>query len=291
VSEETGNVVEWTSEINYKFRLSKFQDQLLQFYSENPEWILPESRMNEVIHEVKNGLMDISISRPSERVQWGIPVPDDPDQTIYVWLDALLNYPVQTGYPSGSIYQNGWPADLHVIGKDILRFHCIYWPAFLMALELPLPRHVLSHAHWTLGRSKMSKSRGNVVNPFHAIDTYSVDVIRWFLTHDGGIADDADYNNLRIAERYRQLKGGLGNLVTRVTRGKHWNVEEAVRMAWSNEGFAKQRAENDEDFLPMWNTLVELEGRVAKCIDRYDARGALMHIMAAISMVCFPGVP
>jgi methionyl-tRNA synthetase len=137
----------------------------------------------------------------------------------------------------------------------------------------------------------MSKSRGNVVNPFHAIDTYSVDVIRWFLTHDGGIADDADYNNLRIAERYRQLKGGLGNLVTRVTRGKHWNVEEAVRVAWFNEGFAKQRAENDEDLLPMWNTLVELEGRVAKCIDRYDARGALMQIMSAISMVCFPRVP
>jgi methionyl-tRNA synthetase len=246
--------------------------------------------MDEVVNEVKGGLSDLSISRPSERVQWGIPVPDDPTQTIYVWLDALLNYPVQTGYPSGSIYQNGWPADLQIIGKDILRFHCIYWPAFLLALELPLPRRILSHAHWTLGHSKMSKSKGNVVNPFHALDTYSVDVIRWYLAHDGGIADDADYNNLRIADRYRQLRGGLGTLVTRLTRGKLWSVEDAVRETWSIEGTAKTRAENDASVKPMWDTLNELEGRIAKCLDRYDARGALMQIMAVISMVCFQNV-
>lgn len=240
-----------------------------------------------MIREVRAGLSDLSISRPSDRVQWGIPVPDDHTQTIYVWLDALLNYAVQTGYPAGAMYQNGWPADLHIIGKDILRFHCIYWPAFLLALELPLPKRVLSHAHWTIGHTKMSKSLGNVVNPFHAMDAYSVDVIRWYLAHDGGITNDSDYHNLRIVERYRQLRGGLGNFTTRVVRGKKWSVPAAVQEAWGpNEGEVRKLIETHSDHKQMWEALCALEGNIASCLDRYDVRSALMQIMNVISKVC-----
>ncbi|KAH0124271.1 hypothetical protein KCU67_g17741, partial [Aureobasidium melanogenum] len=164
---ETGKEVEWTSEINYHFRLSAFRDKLLAYYAENPEWITPQAKMREIVSAVTAGLEDLSVSRPSSRLTWGIRVPTDPTQTIYVWLDALINYATAAGYPwaPGSEHTGGWPADVHIIGKDILRFHCIYWPAFLMALDLPLPKRFLTHAHWTLGKQKMAKSTGNVVNP------------------------------------------------------------------------------------------------------------------------------
>jgi methionyl-tRNA synthetase len=285
VSEETGSRVELHSETNYKFRLSKFQDPLLDFYSKNPDWIIPSSRMNAVVNEVRAGLSDLSISRPAERVKWGIPVPDDASQTIYVWLDALLNYPVQLGYPSASFVQSGaWPADVHVIGKDILRFHCIYWPAFLMALDLPLPKRVLSHAHWTLGQSKMSKSRGNVVDPFLAIERYGIDALRWYLVHDGGIADDADYHNDRIDSRYRSLRGSLGNMVSRLVRAKHWSVETAVKQIWARPD-GKQKILADSDHVAMFNALEELQDKVAAAVDRHDSRAALIHIMNTIDMV------
>ena len=131
VSVETGKEVEWSSERNYRFRLSEFKDKLLEFYAKNPDFIVPKTRMDDVIREVSAGLEDLSISRPVERLQWGIRVPSDSSQTIYVWLDALLNYATAVGYPfqPGSEGEGGWPADLHVIGKDIIRFHCIYWPA------------------------------------------------------------------------------------------------------------------------------------------------------------------
>ena len=216
-SMETGKEVEWTSEVNYHFRMSVFRDQLLQFFSENPEWITPPSRMAEVVKAVEDGLEDLSISRPAERLTWGVRVPDDSSQTIYVWLDALLNYITAAGYPwappspegSGSSQPQQqqktgtmWPADVQVIGKDIVRFHAIYWPTILLALDLPLPRRLLTHAHWTLGRAKMSKSVGNVVNPFFAIDRFGVDVMRFYLAHDGGIQHDSDYSNFHIIERY-----------------------------------------------------------------------------------------
>ncbi len=135
----------------------------MKFYEDNPTWVRPASRMNEVTSWVKDSLEDLSISRPSKRLAWGITVPDDPSQVIYVWVDALINYITKAGYPGwtpGHESDGGWPADVHVIGKDILRFHCVYWPALLLALDLPLPKAVLSHAHWTMDRKKMSKSRG-----------------------------------------------------------------------------------------------------------------------------------
>jgi methionyl-tRNA synthetase len=261
------------------------RDRLLEFYEQNPEWVIPSSRMAEVVAEVTSGLSDLSISRPSSRVSWGIPVPDDGSQSIYVWLDALLNYAVSVGYPNGPFIQNGWPVDVQVIGKDILRFHAIYWPAFLLALSLPLPKRILSHAHWTLGNTKMSKSRGNVVNPFHAVDAYSVDVIRWYLAHDGGVADDSDYNNLRIVERYKTLRGGLGNFVSRVTRARKWNVPLAVQETWALDSPSRQLVMTDEHLKPMYDHLCALQGNVAACLDQHDVRGALMLIMDTISLV------
>ncbi|KAI8946213.1 tRNA synthetases class I (M)-domain-containing protein [Xylaria longipes] len=239
-SVETGNAVEWLEERNYHFRLTAFRDRLLQFYRDNPDWVVPRGRFVEVISWVENNLEDLSISRPASRLDWGIPAPDDPSQTIYVWLDALVNYITTAGYPywqPGSEHTRGWPADVHVVGKDIVRFHCIYWPAFLMALDLPLPKQVLSHGHWLMSKQKMSKSIGNVVNPFFALDRWGVDTMRYFLIYSGHVSEDADYNNAYIVERYKKgLQGGLGNLLNRVTRPKNWSVRQAV------ENMTKNRA-------------------------------------------------
>ena len=230
-SQETGKEVQWTSEANYHFRLSAFKDQLLEFYKDNPQFVVPASRMADVVSQVSSGLEDLSISRPVDRLTWGIPVPDDETQTIYVWLDALINYITKAGYPwaPGQESAKGWPANVQVIGKDIVRFHCIYWPAFLMALGIKPPKQILTHAHWTLGNQKMAKSTGNVVNPFFALDRFGVDVMRYYLAHDGGIQQDSDYGNNFIVERYKKgLQGGIGNLVSRITRPKIWSVREAV---------------------------------------------------------------
>ncbi|KAI4202513.1 MAG: hypothetical protein LQ346_001976 [Caloplaca aetnensis] len=243
-SQETGKEVEWTSEVNYHFRLSSLRDRLLQFYADNPEFVQPSTRMQDVISQVAAGLSDLSISRPVERLSWGIPVPDDPSQTIYVWLDALINYLTKANYPfqiPGQEHAAGWPADVHVIGKDIVRFHCIYWPAFLLALDLPLPKQILTHAHWTLGREKMSKSAGNVVNPFFALDRFGSDTMRYYLIRDGGIKNDSDYDNAYIVDRYKSLQGSLGNLVTRIVRGNGWSVRRAVELGLFDDSLSGQQ--------------------------------------------------
>src|SRR2546423_4366858 len=233
-SMETGREVEWTSEINYHFRLSDFKDRLLKHYKENPDFIVPSSRQSFIIKEVESGLQDLSVSRPASRLQWGIRVPNDESQTIYVWLDALVNYLTFAGYPfaPGREKDSIWPPNCQVIGKDIIKFHCIYWPAFLMALDIPLPKQFLTHAFWTMNREKMSKSVGNVVNPFFAIDRFGTDTMRYYMANDGGLVDDADYDNLYIVDRYKKgLQGGLGNLVSRIVRGKKWDVRGSVQNA------------------------------------------------------------
>ncbi|KAJ6125062.1 hypothetical protein N7471_012379 [Penicillium samsonianum] len=216
VSIETGKEVEWSSETNYHFRLSAFKDRLLDLYKREDPFITPTSYTAAVINGVESGLQDLSISRPVERLTWGIPVPGDDTQTIYVWLDALVNYLTKAGYPFPPGQENTsiWPADLHVVGKDIVRFHCVYWPAFLMALDLPLPRNVLVHGHWTMNREKMSKSTGNVVNPFFAIERFGVDGMRFFLAYRGGLSDDADFDNSFIIRDYKKLlQGGSETLL------------------------------------------------------------------------------
>ena len=279
-SRETGKEVEWTSETNYHFRMSDFTDRLLAYYKANPNFVVPETRMTNVIDEVSKGLQDLSISRPSSRLTWGIPVPDDDTQTIYVWLDALINYLTKANYPFSSPGQehiDGWPADCHVIGKDIVRFHCIYWPAFLMALDLPLPRQVLTHAHWTLGREKMSKSAGVTVNPFFAMDRFGTDTMRYFLAIDGGIKDDAMYDNALVQERYRnQLKGAIGNLLSRLVRGKGWNIKESIRAQQS------QPERIDSKFQPYFEELPET---VSACLAIPDPGAGLEKIAVAIRRV------
>lgn len=284
ISVETGSEVEWSSEENYHFRLSHFRDQLLQFFQDNPEWITPAHRMKEVVQAVTSGLEDLSISRPSERLTWGIRVPQDKSQTIYVWLDALMNYVTKAGYPwaPGREHAGGWPADCHVIGKDIIRFHCIYWPAFLMALGLPLPKRILTHAHWTLGGSKMSKSTGRVVDPFLALDRFGPDVMRCYLAHDGGIVDDGNYDNIQVIKLYNTfLWAQLGNLVSRITRGKKWSVRGAVERIGPQSNSAWAR-EEDSFFV---ETLSKFPADVAKSLDAHDPRRALRLIWDLIRSV------
>ncbi|KIX00137.1 methionine-tRNA ligase [Rhinocladiella mackenziei CBS 650.93] len=236
---ETGKEVEWTSETNYHFKLSAFQQPLLKHYSENPGAIVPKQRMAFIMKEIESGLNDLSVSRPSTRLSWGVRVPGDSSQTIYVWLDALINYLTMTGYPftDRNDPTNIWPPNCQVIGKDIIRFHTIYWPAFLMALDQPLPRRFLTHAHWTMNNEKMSKSAGNGVNPFMAMDRYGVDSIRFYMAYHGGIVDDAMYENSQVAETYKHiLRDGFGNLLHRVFKSKHFNVHDAVRFVAENQG-------------------------------------------------------
>lgn len=226
---ETGAKVEWSQEVNYKFKLSAFQEPLIKWLKENPCAIQPAQKHAEVLQEIESGLSDLSISRPRSRLQWGIPVPDDAEHTIYVWVDALTNYLTVTGYPgwatdSSSVPDsiNAWPADVHVVGKDILRFHAIYWPALLLAADLPLPKTILAHSHWTMNKAKMSKSRGNVANPFDAIATFGLDTLRFFLMRVGGnFGSDSDYNPAVLVEYHRKyLQGQLGNLLSRICAPK-----------------------------------------------------------------------
>ena len=279
-SKETGSEVEWTAEKNYHFRMSALTERLLAMYQGNPQFVIPGTRMRDVIQEVSAGLQDLSISRPSDRLSWGIPVPDDESQTIYVWLDALINYLTKANYPfqiPGMENADGWPADIHVIGKDIVRFHCIYWPAFLLALDLPLPKQILTHAHWTLGRKKMSKSTGNVVNPFFAIHRFGVDCMRYYLALDGGIKDDAMYDNSFIIRRYNTgLKNGLGNLVSRVLRAKRWNISRTVHRSSVSDDLYDQDFKEELQILPR---------KVAAMMEVPDPGGALGLILEAIQDV------
>ena len=238
--------------------------------------------MNHVIQEVKTGLTDLSISRPSERLPWGIRVPNDDSQSIYVWLDALVNYLTKAGYPFADGKGEGteWPPDVQVIGKDIMKFHCIYWPAFLIALNLPLPKQILTHAHWTMNRAKMSKSAGNVVNPFFAIDRFDVDTMRFYMAHDGGIADDADYENAYIIERYKKsLQGAVGKLVSRIMRGRRCRVPECIQIG--------RREELEEEALGKEHRtrLVKLQAQVNHFFADLNPRGALHTIMGVLHEV------
>lgn len=285
VSTETGQEVEWAEETNYHFKLSAMRENLLEFYAKNPDFIVPAARYKAVVEEVTSGLSDLSISRPRSRLSWGIPVPSNEEQTIYVWLDALVNYITVTGYPwtPGKESIGGWPADVHVVGKDIVRFHCIYWPAFLLALDLPLPKQILTHAHWTMNQKKMSKSVGNVVDPFYAMKRYGVDTMRFYMAHDGGIADDGNYSNREIISRYQSmLQGGLGNLANRIC-SKTFDLEAAIALGVDSPDLEMTKA--DEQLQEAVETVSE---KVAEKMAKFDVPGALKEIIAIISKVCFP---
>ena len=213
---DCGRPVERVKEESYFFRLSKYQEPLLRFYKENPHFVTPSSRFNEVIRFVESGLRDLSVSRA--RLKWGIPVPIDPAHVIYVWFDALSNYITATGFPSDQEkYNRYWPADLHVIGKDIVRFHCVYWPAFLLSAGLPLPKQALVHGWWLKEEEKISKSRGNIVDPHSLIQTFGVDGLRYFLIREAPIEGDSNYSVNTILRRVNSdLANDLGNLTSRI---------------------------------------------------------------------------
>jgi methionyl-tRNA synthetase len=211
----SGAPVEWVREPSYFFRLSAWQDRLLAHYEQHPDFIAPPARRNEVLSFVRGGLRDLSISRTSFR--WGIPVPGDPDHVMYVWLDALTNYVSATGWPDETDPRWGyWPADVHLIGKDILRFHAIYWPAFLMAAGLPLPRRVSSNGWWTVEGEKMSKSLGNVIEPRKLAETYGLDQVRYFFMREKPFGADGSISHQALVMRINvELANDLGNLAQR----------------------------------------------------------------------------
>jgi methionyl-tRNA synthetase len=205
---------EKVKEESYFFRLSKYTDKLLEFYERNPEFIQPDFRKNEVVAFVKQGLKDLSVSRKRDRVAWGIPVPFDPSHTIYVWFDALTNYLTAVGYPEN--LNEFWPADVHIVGKDILRFHAVYWPAFLMSAGLEIPKKVFAHGWWTVEGHKMSKSLGNVVDPFKAANEFGVDQLRYFLLREVPFGLDGDFSKSAVINRINSdLANDLGNLISR----------------------------------------------------------------------------
>jgi len=212
----SGAPVEWVEEPSYFFKLSAFQDKLLDYYGANPDAVMPKARLNEVTSFIKGGLEDLSISRTT--FNWGVQVPDNPDHVMYVWIDALTNYLTALGYPNteSADYKALWPANIHMIGKDILRFHAVYWPAFLMAADLPLPNRVFAHGWWTNEGQKISKSLGNVIDPFELIEEYGLDAVRYFLLREVPFGNDGDFSRRSFVLRCNaDLANGLGNLSQR----------------------------------------------------------------------------
>lgn len=229
ISTDTGTPVVWTEEANYTFRLSAYQDKLLAHFAEHPEFLEPATRRNEIVSFVKGGLRDLSISRTT--FDWGVPVPGDADHVMYVWLDALTNYITGVGYPDveSAAFQRFWPADLHIIGKDISRFHAVYWPAFLMSAGIELPKRVYVHGFLYNKGEKMSKSVGNVVDPLELVEQYGLDQLRFFLLREISYGQDGSYSHDAIVTRINaDLANELGNLAQRSLSMVAKNCDAAV---------------------------------------------------------------
>jgi methionyl-tRNA synthetase len=212
----SGAEVEWVEEPTYFFRLSAYQEKLLALYEANPDFIAPKERRNEIISFVKGGLQDLSVSRTT--FDWGVPVPEGPGHVMYVWVDALTNYITGVGYPDeqSELFKKFWPADLHVVGKDIIRFHTVYWPAFLMSAGIEVQHRVFAHGFLTVDGQKMSKSLGNVIDPFELVETFGPDAVRYFFLREVSFGNDGDYSNEKLVNRVNaDLANNLGNLAQR----------------------------------------------------------------------------
>lgn len=217
--DDSGHPVEWTTESNYFFKLSRYTEPLLEHYRNNPDFVFPATRLNEVRAFVEQGLKDLSISRST--VKWGIPFPGNSDHVIYVWMDALTNYMSALGFGSGDHgkYDRYWPADVHLVGKDIVRFHAVYWPAFLMAAGLPLPKRIVGHGWWLRDNQKISKSLGNVVRPYNILDDFGADPLRYFLVREMTFGNDQNYSDEAFLGRYNaDLANDLGNTLSRAIK-------------------------------------------------------------------------
>jgi len=270
---DCGRITETVNEENYYFKLSAFERRLLEFYEEHPEFIRPETRRNEVIAFVKSGLRDLSVSRTS--FNWGIPVPGDEKHVIYVWMDALANYITALGWGSDdpSKFEKYWPADVHIVGKEITRFHCVYWPAFLMAAELPLPKSVVGHGWLLFEENKMSKSRGNIVRAETILDVLGADALRYFLLREVVFGQDGSFSFDALVQRYNSdLANGYGNLVSRTLAmiGRYFDgvVPEPVAAATQASSIA-----------------VEMPKAIAAFGERFDAMDFSRALETAWAMV------
>ena len=261
IADLSGSPVEWIEEESYFFRLSKWQDKLLDYYEKNLDFISPKSRKNEVVSFVKSGLKDLSISRKA--FSWGIKVPNNPDHVIYVWLDALTNYISALNYPDtkDELFKNFWPASVHLIGKDILRFHAVYWPAFLMAAKIPLPEKVYGHGWILSGDEKMSKSKGNILDPLDIINTYGLDPLRYYLIKEVSFGNDGNISQDRLEDCINSdLANNFGNLCQRVNTFAEKNCSSKVPV---NKKF------NDDD-LTILNKFTDNLSTIREEIDKQN---------------------
>ncbi|MCE5290780.1 MAG: methionine--tRNA ligase, partial [Nocardiaceae bacterium] len=260
LSTESGTPVEWTEESSYFFRLSNYQDKLLELYESHPDFLAPASRRNEITSFVKGGLKDLSISRTT--FDWGVEVPSDPAHVMYVWVDALTNYLTGAGFPDveSESYQRYWPADLHIIGKDITRFHAVYWPAFLMSAGLPLPKRVFAHGFVNIKGEKMSKSVGNVVDPVDIVEQFGLDAVRFFLLREISYGQDGNYSHEAIVTRINaDLANEYGNLAQRSLSMVAKNLDGIVPTP--GEFTAEDTA-----------LLTQADGLYAKCKEHFDVQ-------------------
>ncbi|MDB2682727.1 methionine--tRNA ligase [Alphaproteobacteria bacterium] len=280
-----GTEVKWVEEESYFFKLSKYQDRLLELY-ESEAFIMPEVRKNEIVSFVKGGLRDLSISRHKDRLSWGIPVPNDENHVMYVWLDALTNYMTAVGYPDieGELFKKFWPADFHVIGKDITRFHAVYWPAFLMSAEIELPQHIFAHGFINVQGEKMSKSIGNVLSPDGLVKTYGLDPIRYFLMREIPHGRDGNFGHEQAVNRINSdLANGLGNLAQRTLSMIYKNCDGALPAPNEMTGEDKALLENangltlgrvrvEADAFKFHDALAEIAAFVTECDAYVDAQ-------------------
>lgn len=268
----TGASVEWLEEPSYFFALSKWQDRLLEYYEKNPDFIRPESRRNEVISFVKSGLQDLSVSRAS--FSWGIKVPSDEKHVIYVWLDALVNYLSALGYPNkDDKHQGFWPADVHIVGKDIVRFHAVYWPAFLMAVGMELPKCIMAHGWWTNEGQKISKSLGNVIDPVALVEEFGVDQVRYYMMREIHFGNDGNYSRESFINRVNsELANKIGNLMQRSLSFIYKNVDGAIP-SLSKEKIAEVYSQ------PIIKEAAKVAEDVESLMQKFDISGALGRII------------
>ena len=255
----SGDLLRWVEEPSYFFRLSNWQEQLLNLYNKNKDFVMPKSRFNEVIKFVEGGLEDLSISRTS--FKWGIKVPDDPKHVMYVWLDALFNYiSVLKNHNNKNIVSNFWPANFHIVGKDILRFHAVYWPAFLLAANIEFPKTIFAHGWWTINGSKMSKSLGNTIDPNFLVEKYGSDTLRYFLLREIPFGEDGNFSEELLKIRANSdLSNDYGNLIQRVL---------AMVVKYKNGIVPEGKNLNNEDkslIKTPINDIVEIEKLMKSC--------------------------